>query len=118
MVSESVIVFYISKFFTINGWNILRKAYRTLCYIYNIKVFLIPEAFKATFPRSTEKDLEQLVMEWFRFANVRKQKKESMLNPDIIISLNSFSVLINYFKYSYKCILHKLKLDYYKFFTN
>ncbi|KAM0730364.1 hypothetical protein ACS0PU_002693 [Formica fusca] len=36
----------------------------------------IKKAFKATFPRSTEKDLEQLVMEWFRFANVRKQKKE------------------------------------------
>lgn len=82
-----------------------------------IKVFLIPEAFKATFSRSTEKDFEQLVMEWFRFANVRKQKKGSMLNPDIIISLNSFSVLINYFKYSYKCILHKLKLNYYKFFN-
>ncbi|KAM0736860.1 hypothetical protein ACS0PU_006509 [Formica fusca] len=36
----------------------------------------IKKAFKATLPRSTEKDLEQLVMEWFRFANVRKQKKE------------------------------------------
>ncbi|XP_011858733.1 PREDICTED: uncharacterized protein LOC105556257, partial [Vollenhovia emeryi] len=39
-------------------------------------ILSIKKAFKTTFPRSTEKDFEHIVMEWFRFANVRKQKKE------------------------------------------
>ncbi|KYN08255.1 hypothetical protein ALC62_00766 [Cyphomyrmex costatus] len=35
------------------------------------------EAFKTAFPRITEKDFEYLIMEWFRFANVRKRRKQT-----------------------------------------
>ncbi|XP_071647800.1 uncharacterized protein [Temnothorax longispinosus] len=39
-------------------------------------ILIIKKAFRAIFPRSTEKDFEHFVMEWFRFANVRKERKK------------------------------------------
>jgi len=38
-------------------------------------IFLILGAFRTAYPRITERDFEFTVMEWFRFANVRTQKK-------------------------------------------
>ncbi|XP_039314914.1 uncharacterized protein LOC120359803 [Solenopsis invicta] len=38
-------------------------------------IMSIKKAFRTTFPRVTERDFEFTVMEWFRFSNVRRQRK-------------------------------------------